>query len=224
MLIDVASKSNVNSIKMPISFPFFRIAKKKKDPGPVEWLIVGLGNPGKKYIDTRHNAGWHLLDTIVRDNSAFSFDEKRSKALLARAELAGVKVALVKPQTYMNLSGQAVAPIARFYKVPPERILVAFDDVDLPPATLRLRPKGGAGGQKGMRSIIQQLGTQEFPRIRLGIGRPPGRMPVEAYVLQKFKPDEWQAMVVTYERAAQAVKAILTDGLDNAMNQFNVSG
>jgi len=194
---------------------------KDKPAGPVEWLIVGLGNPGKKYIDTRHNAGWHLLDTIVRDHSEFRFDEKRNRALIARGKLADVGVALVKPQTFMNLSGEAVGPLARFYKVPPERILVAYDDVDLPPATLRLRPKGGAGGQKGMRSIIQHLGTEEFPRMRLGIGRPPGKMPTEAYVLQKFKPDEWEAMLVTYQEGVEAVKAVITQGIDNAMNKFN---
>lgn len=203
-----------------LSFPWFG-RKKEKGSGPVEWLIVGLGNPGKKYLDTRHNAGWHLLDTIVRSHGDFRFDEKRSKGLMARGRLADAGVALVKPQTFMNLSGQAVAPIARFYKVPPERILVAFDDVDLPLATLRLRPKGGAGGHKGVRSIIQQLGTQEFPRLRLGIGRPSGRMPVEAYVLQKFKPAEWEAMVATYEEAVQAVEAVLTVGIDEAMNRFN---
>ena len=122
----------------------------------------------------------------------------------------------------MNLSGQAVAPIAHFYKVPSERILVAFDDIDLPTATLRLRPKGGGGGHKGMQSCIQHLGTDEFPRIRLGIGRPTGQMPTEAYVLQKFKPDEWQAMLVTYERGVEAIKTILADGINIAMNQFNV--
>ena len=121
----------------------------------------------------------------------------------------------------MNLSGEAVAPIARFFKIPSERILVVFDDVDLPVATLRLRPKGGAGGHKGMRSIIQQLGTNEFPRLRLGIGRPPGQMPVEAYVLQKFKPDEWQAMLTTYEEGVEAVKVVLTEGIEAAMNKFN---
>ena len=196
--------------------------RKEKATGPVEWLIVGLGNPGQKYVDTRHNAGWHLLDTIVRHHHDFRFDEKRGKALVARAKLAGVNVALVKPQTFMNLSGQAVAPIARFYKVSPERILVAFDDVDLSLAALRLRPRGGAGGHKGMRSIIQQLGTENFPRLRLGIGRPPGQMPTEAYVLQKFKPDEWEAMLVTYEQAVEAVKTIITEGIDAAMNQFNM--
>lgn len=206
---------------MPVSFPLFGKSSKEKSAGPVEWLIVGLGNPGAKYIDTRHNAGWHLLDTIVRDQPNFRFDENRNKGLIARGELVGVKVALVKPQTYMNLSGEAVGPIARFYKVPPERILVAFDDVDLPTATLRIRPKGGAGGHKGMRSIIQHLGTEDFPRLRLGIGRPVGQMPVEAYVLQKFKPDEWEAMIELYQRGVEAAKAILKNGLDNAMNQFN---
>ena len=204
------------------SFPIFGGQKKEMAPGPVEWLIVGLGNPGRKYLETRHNAGWHLLDTIAREYADFQFNEKRSKGLIARGELAGVKVALVKPQTFMNLSGEAVGPIAHFYKIPSERILVAFDDLDLPLAKLRLRPKGGAGGHKGMHSVIQHLGTQQFPRIRLGIGRPPGRMPVEAYVLQKFKPNEWDAMLLTYKQGVEAVKAVLTEGIDRAMNQFNV--
>lgn len=203
------------------SLPLFGRPDPEKTGGPVEWLIVGLGNPGQKYVETRHNAGWHLLDTIVRAYSHFRFDEKRSKGLIARGMLAGAGVALVKPQTFMNLSGEAVGPIARFYKVPPERILVAFDDVDLPLAKLRLRPKGGAGGHKGMRSLIQHLGTEDFPRLRLGIDRPPGRMPVEAYVLQKFKPDEWAAMLKTYEAGVEAVKAVLTEGIDQAMNRFN---
>ncbi len=194
---------------------------REKTTGPVEWFIIGLGNPGQKYVETRHNAGWHLLDTIVRDNPNFRFNENRNKALIARGQLAGVNVALVKPQTFMNLSGEAVGPLARFYKVSPERILVAFDDVDLPTATLRLRPKGGAGGHKGMRSLIQHLGTEEFPRLRLGIGRPPGQMPVEAYVLQKFKQDEWEAMLAIYERGVEAVKTLLSAGLDYAMNHFN---
>lgn len=203
------------------SFPLFGRPKKENNSGPIEWLIVGLGNPGQKYLDTRHNAGWHLLDTIVRENSHFRFDENRNRGLIARGELAGIRVALVKPQTFMNLSGEAIGPIARFYKVPPERILVAFDDLDLPLAMLRLRPKGGAGGHKGMLSLIQHLSTENFPRVRLGIGRPPGPMPVEAYVLQKFKPEEWAAMMVTYERGVEAIKTILTQGLDYAMNQFN---
>jgi PTH1 family peptidyl-tRNA hydrolase len=206
---------------MPISFPLFNRARQEKAAGPVSWLIVGLGNPGQKYADTRHNAGWQLLDAITHRQPGFRFDESRNKALIARAEWAGINVALLKPQTFMNLSGEAVAPIARFYKIPIGRILVAFDDVDLPAATLRLRPKGGAGGHKGMQSIIQHLGSQDFPRLRLGVGRPPGQMPTEAYVLQKFKPDEWEAMRATYERAIEAIEILLTNGIDQAMNQFN---
>ena len=207
---------------MPVSFPLFGRARKEKKGGPVGWLVVGLGNPGQKYTDTRHNAGWQLLEAIIRRHPEFRFDESRNKSLVARAEWAGVNVALVKPQTYMNLSGQAVAPIARFYKVPLEHILVAFDDVDLPLATMRLRPKGGAGGHKGMLSLIQQLGSQEFPRLRLGIDRPPGQMPTEAYVLQKFKPDEWEAMTATYEQAVEAIETVLAEGIDIAMNRYNV--
>jgi PTH1 family peptidyl-tRNA hydrolase len=206
------------------SFPLFGRSQKEKTTSPVEWLIVGLGNPGQKYVDTRHNAGWHLLGTVVRHHPHFRFDENRNKGLIARGELAGVKVALVKPQTFMNLSGEAVGPLARFYKVPPERILVAFDDMDLPTATLRLRLKGGAGGHKGMLSVIQHLGTEDFPRLRLGVGRPPGQMPAEAYLLQKFKPDEWEAMVEAYERGVEAIEVLLKHGLDEAMNQFNVRG
>ncbi len=194
---------------------------KNRATGPVEWLIVGLGNPGPKYAATRHNAGWQLLDIIARQNGPARFDERHGKGLVARLELAGVKAALVKPQTFMNLSGEAVAPLARFYKIPPERILVAFDDVDLPLAVLRLRPKGGSGGHKGMRSLIEHLGVEDFPRLRLGIGRPPGQMPVEAYVLQPFKPDELAAMRVTYEQGVEAVQAVLTTGIDTAMNRFN---
>ena len=122
----------------------------------------------------------------------------------------------------MNLSGEAVSPIARFYKIAPIHILVIYDELDLPNAVLKIRKKGGAGGHRGMKSVIQHLGTQEFPRLRLGIGRPPGQMPAEAYVLQKFKPAEWEAMIITYERAVEAIEAILRDGLDNAMNRFNI--
>src|SRR5262245_66684123 len=113
---------------MPLSFPLFGRPQKDKAPGPVEWLVVGLGNPGEKYAETRHNAGWHLLDTLVRDQGGFRFDERRGKALVARGELAGVKVALVKHQTFMNLSGEAVASIARVYKIPPDHILTTLDD------------------------------------------------------------------------------------------------
>jgi PTH1 family peptidyl-tRNA hydrolase len=201
---------------VPLSVPLFGRPK----AGSVDWLIVGLGNPGKKYEATRHNAGFHVLDRLAKAEN-LTFDESRSKALLARGEVASYRVALVKPQTYMNLSGEAVGPVTRFYKVPLEQVLVIYDDIDLPLAQLRLRPKGGSGGHKGLTSLIQHLGSQNFPRMRLGIGRPSGQMPVEAYVLQRFSDVEWQAITQTYQTAVEAIRALLTGGLDYAMNQFN---
>ena len=198
----------------------FGSQKKEMSSGPVSWLIVGLGNPGGKYLDSRHNAGWHVLDRITKEHSHFRFDEKRNKALIARGELAEKKVALVKPQTFMNLSGEAVGPLARFYKVPPENVLVIYDDLDLPMAKLRMRPKGGPGGHNGMRSVIQHIGN-DFPRLRIGIGRPPGQMPGKAFVLQKFKADEWEAMLVTYEQAVEAIEMVVRNGLEMAMNRVN---
>jgi peptidyl-tRNA hydrolase, PTH1 family len=188
--------------------------------GAVQWLIVGLGNPGRKYAMNRHNVGFHIVSLLAEEHG-WAFDETRSQGLMARGTLGDTKVALVKPQTYMNLSGRTVAPISRFYKVPPERIVVIYDDIDLPLGKLRLRPNGGAGGHNGMRSIIDTLGTQQFPRLRIGIDRPPGRMPVEAYVLQDFRPDERAEMAVTYQDAAQAVRMIVTEGFEAAMNAFN---
>jgi PTH1 family peptidyl-tRNA hydrolase len=201
---------------VPLSVPLFGRPK----AGSVDWLIVGLGNPGKKYEATRHNAGFHVLDRLAKAEN-LTFDKSRSKALLARGEVASYRVALVKPQTYMNLSGEAVGPVTRFYKVPLEQVLVIYDDIDLPLAQLRLRPKGGSGGHKGLTSLIQHLGSQNFPRMRLGIGRPSGQMPVEAYVLQRFSDVEWQAITQTYQTAVEAIRALLTGGLDYAMNQFN---
>jgi len=201
---------------VPLSVPLFG----RPQAGSVDWLIVGLGNPGKKYEATRHNAGFHVLDRLAKAEN-LTFDESRSKALLARGEVASYRVALVKPQTYMNLSGEAVGPVTRFYKVPLEQVLVIYDDIDLPLAQLRLRPKGGSGGHKGLTSLIQHLGSQNFPRMRLGIGRPSGQMPVEAYVLQRFSDVEWQAITQTYQTAVEAIRALLTGGLDYAMNQFN---
>ena len=191
-----------------------------KSGGPIDWLIVGLGNPGKKYSQTRHNVGFHIVDHLATLEN-LSFDKRQSKALLARGIVEGVSIGLAKPQTFMNISGEAVAPLARFYKIDPARIFVIYDDLDLPPAQLRIRMKGGAGGHKGMRSIIEQLGTQDFPRMRIGIGRPPGRMPVEAYVLQNFSAAQSEEMAVTREQAVDAIRALLTQGIEFAMNQFN---
>jgi PTH1 family peptidyl-tRNA hydrolase len=198
----------------------FRLFGRPRPAGPIQWLIVGLGNPGRKYGDNRHNAGFHVVDCLASAHD-LRFDVRRNEALLAQGQIEGVRVALVKPQSYMNRSGRAAAGVVRFYKVPPERMLVVFDDLDLPLGSLRLRPKGGAGGHRGVADIIAHLKTQDFPRVRVGIGRPPGQMPSEAHVLQGFRKDEQPIMEQTYRQAVEAIRVTLTDGFEAAMNQFN---
>ncbi len=184
------------------------------------FLIIGLGNPGREYAQTRHNAGFLLLDRLA-ERLGVRFRRLQFKALTTDARYGDAKIILAKPQTYMNLSGQAVGALVRFYKVPPEQLLVAYDDLDLPLGTVRLRPKGGHGGHKGMRSIIERLGTQEFPRLRLGIGRPPGRMDAADYVLQRFSLAELTAMETAWARGVEGIFRWLEDGLDAAMNFVN---
>jgi PTH1 family peptidyl-tRNA hydrolase len=190
---------------------------------PIEqgWLlVVGLGNPGRKYAQNRHNAGFHCLDRLAAKYH-LSFDTKRDKAQVALGRVAGRRVVLAKPQTFMNESGLAVGALARFYKVDPGQVLVIYDDLDLPQGTLRLRPKGSAGGHRGLLSIMEKLGTRDFPRLRVGIGRPPGRMPPKAYVLQDFGADEWPEMQDVYARAVDAIESFIVDGVKEAMNRFN---
>jgi PTH1 family peptidyl-tRNA hydrolase len=182
-------------------------------------LIVGLGNPGREYADNRHNVGFQCLNRLA-EAWGLSFNKRKHKALLARGEMAGLKAILAKPQTFMNLSGEAVERLARSYNVPPEDILVIYDDLDLPLGKIRLRPRGGSGGHKGMNSIIEHLGTDAFPRLRVGIGRPTHGDPVD-YVLEDFAPDERMAMEEAYERAISAVELWLTQGIVAAMNRYN---
>jgi PTH1 family peptidyl-tRNA hydrolase len=184
------------------------------------YLFVGLGNPGREYRQTRHNAGFMLLDRLA-ERLEISFTRMESKALVAKTDYRGRRVILAKPQTFMNLSGQAVSALMRFYKVPVERLMVAYDDVDLPLGTIRIRPGGGSAGHKGMASIIERLGKQDFPRLRLGVGRPPGRMEAADYVLQDFKPEELKLLRLTLDRAAEAAFLFLMDGLEAAMNEYN---
>jgi PTH1 family peptidyl-tRNA hydrolase len=184
------------------------------------YLIAGLGNPGREYRESRHNVGFMVLDRLaVRLGSSFSRLE--SKALVTKGEHEGRRLLLAKPQTYMNLSGQAVGALLRYYKVPIENLLVVFDDVDLPLGTLRLRPAGGSSGQKGMVSIIERLDSQEFPRLRVGIGRPPGRQQAADYVLEDFSRQETAILPEILDRAADAALAFTAEGLDAAMNRFN---
>src|SRR3990172_3912507 len=153
------------------------------------YLLIGLGNPGREYRDNRHNIGFMLIDRLAVRLDARGM-KLQSKAIVIGALYEGRKLILAKPQTYMNLSGQSAQGLLHFYKIPPENLIVAHDDLDLPLGTIRIRPGGGAGGQRGMASTIERLGTQDFPRLRLGIGRPPGRMDPAAYVLQNFSRDD----------------------------------
>ena len=184
------------------------------------FLVVGLGNPGREYRDTRHNIGFMVIDQLCKELRV-SMTRVQSKALVAVGMLEGQKIVLAKPQTFMNLSGQSVGGLVRFYKAPREQIIVAHDDLDLPLGTIRLRPGGGSAGQKGMESIIQQLGTQSFARLRLGIGRPPGQMEPAAYVLQHFTRGEQEIVGLLLPRAVAAVRTFVREGLDAAMNQHN---
>ena len=186
------------------------------------FLIAGLGNPGPEYRQNRHNVGFMVVDALA---SALDISIQRveMRALLGKGTLDGERLILAKPQTYMNNSGQAVASLARFYKIPQEKLLVVHDDLDLPFGTLRLRPFGGTGGQRGMESIVEKLGTRSFPRLRVGIGRPPGRMDPADYVLHNFNPDQQEFIPEVLGRAVKAIQCFILKDIETAMNEFNGS-
>ena len=186
------------------------------------FLIVGLGNPGREYRETRHNIGFLLMDQLAVNLNA-RFTRLQSKALVASTTYHERKIILAKPQTFMNLSGQSVQGLIHFYKLPLTNILIAHDDLDLPPGTIRIRPDGGSAGQKGMSSILERLGTDEFPRLRLGVGRPPGQMQAPDYVLQDFSNGEWILISEILNRAMEAALTFVTEGLNVAMNKYNGS-
>ncbi len=199
------------------------IFTKRNQPEPVTgstYLIVGLGNPGRDYRGTRHNIGFMVIDQLAKDLGV-SFSRVQSNSLVVQAIRDGKKIILAKPHTYMNLSGQAVGSLVKFYKLPLTQMLVAHDDIDLPIGTLRMRPGGGSAGQKGLESIIGRLGTQEFPRLRIGVGRPPGRMIAADYVLQEFSKAERELLPAILERASEAALVFTDNGLEQAMNRFN---
>ncbi len=185
-------------------------------------LIVGLGNPGREYAGNRHNVGFLTADRWAAAH-AISFNKIQHHAMIALGRSGERRVMIAKPQTYMNESGRAVGALLRFYKIPAEQLLVVFDDLDLPFGTIRLRADGGAGGHNGMRSIIQHLGGDQFARLRIGIGRPPGRMDPAAFVLQDFSREEAAELDALLDRAGQAIDAFITAGITAAMNQFNMN-
>ncbi len=185
------------------------------------WLIVGLGNPGEKYENTRHNVGFLVVDELAERQSA-PIQRLRFKALTNLLTIAGEKALVMKPVTYMNLSGEAVRPAADFYKIPPERILVISDDTALDPGKLRIRLKGSAGGHNGLKSIIQHLGTDQFPRLRVGVGQKPHPdYDLADWVLGKFQGEDKKTMDAAVKRAADAVECLLREGPERAMSQFN---
>jgi len=184
------------------------------------FLIVGLGNPGQAYRHNRHNVGFMVVDRLAK-RLGVVFSRMESRALVTRGEHQGKRILIAKPHTYMNLSGQTVGALMRFYKVPFENLLVVYDDVDLPLGTMRMRPGGGSGGQKGMVSIIERLGGEDFPRLRLGIGRPPGRMEAADYVLQDFSSGDLEYMDQVMDQAVDAILIFVAEGLEAAMNRYN---
>ena len=189
--------------------------------GGPSWLVVFLGNPGPKYDFTRHNAGFLVCDALAR-KKGFSVNRLRFSALTAQVDLGGEKALVMKPQTFMNLSGNAVGQAVRFYKIPAERVLVVSDEVSLPPGKLRIRTKGSAGGHNGLKSIIAALGTDAFPRIRVGVGAPPHPdYDMADWVLGVFRDQDALDMQAAAERAAEAVESYIKDGPERAMNRFN---
>lgn len=192
-----------------------------KPSGSVTWLVVFLGNPGPKYECTRHNAGF-MAGEALEKKLGVSINRLRFKALTAAAEICGEKVLLMKPQTFMNLSGEAVGEAARFYKIPPEHVLVVSDEVSLPLSRLRVRPKGSAGGHNGLKSIIAALGSDAFPRIRIGVGAPPHPdYDMADWVLSVFRNQDLEDMRAAADRAAEAVICYIGEGPERTMNRFN---
>ncbi len=190
--------------------------------GPIDWLVVCLGNPGDRYASTRHNMGY-LVGDVLSERHKIRVRRIRFHALCGDGTIGGCRVLLLKPQTYMNLSGTAVQEAVSFYKLPPERVLVLVDDIALPPGRIRIRQSGSAGGHNGLKNIIARLGTDQFPRVKVGVGAPPHPDYDQVdWVLGIPQGDDRTAIGQALERAADAVETILRDGFDKAMNEYNV--
>ncbi|OGO14786.1 MAG: aminoacyl-tRNA hydrolase [Chloroflexi bacterium RBG_16_48_8] len=186
------------------------------------YLIVGLGNPGRRFREDRHNIGFMVLDRILT-RLDLTFSRSQQNALVADGKMDEHKVIFAKPQTFMNNVGKAVAPLLRYYRIPLKNLLVIFDDLDLPLGTIRIRPQGGSGGHRGMQSILRYLGLENFPRMRLGIGRPPGQMDPAAYVLQSFSKNEMDIVHIILEKAMDSIEVYIRDGIEAAMTRFNTN-
>lgn len=183
-------------------------------------LIVGLGNPTDKYEGTRHNVGFEVIDKIA-DEYRIGLDTIKHKGVYGKGKIDGQTVILLKPMTFMNLSGESVSAVAAYYKIEPEDIIVVYDDINLDVGRLRIRGKGSAGGHNGIKNIIAHLHTDEFPRVRIGVGMKPPKMDLADYVLSRFKDDERVQIETGYDNAVKAVALLVQDELDQAMNNYN---
>jgi PTH1 family peptidyl-tRNA hydrolase len=197
---------------------FFR--RGSEDGGSDRWMIAGLGNPGARYAGTRHNAGAMVLDQLVEETGA-TLKRHKSGCLIAEPTLRGVRVVLARPLAFMNESGRPLRDLARWYKIPVDRLVVVHDELDLPFGDVRVKVGGGLAGHNGLRSIANHLGSREFARVRIGISKPPGRKQGTDHVLDEFDSRERKALPEVIERAAHAVERILEAGLDRAMNEVN---
>ena len=194
----------------------------KKQSGE-NWLIVGLGNPGREYERSRHNCGFRALD-LIAESLGCKTDKLKFQGLYCQTTYNGKKLFLLKPQTYMNLSGRSVLQLSAYFNIPPQRIIVLFDDISLPPGRLRIRADGSAGGHNGIKSIIQEVGSQDFPRVKIGVGAKPNpEYDLADWVLSSFSTQEEKALSVSLKNAADAALAIIDHGVPEAANKFNGS-
>ena len=184
------------------------------------YLIVGLGNPENEYVHTRHNMGFDTINELAQNNG-MTITKSKFKSLYETGIIQGKKVILLKPQTYMNLSGQAIKEVVDFFNIKPEEILVIYDDIDIEKGQIKLRKKGGAGSHNGMKSVVQELQTTEFPRIRVGIGQPEYKSDMINYVIGKVPEEEQKILQEGTHKAAEAIEEVLKNGIDIAMNKFN---
>lgn len=185
------------------------------------FVIAGLGNPGSRFENTRHNVGFEVID-LLSGKYGIKVNKVKHKALIGEGTVEGSRVLLVKPQTFMNLSGESIRDIVEWYKLPPEQLVITYDDVDLPVGGVRIRAKGSAGTHNGMRSVIYQLQSDEFPRIRIGIGKNPPNWELADYVLGRFAPDDRKLIDEAVKKAGEAAAAIVSSGVNLAMNRYNV--
>jgi PTH1 family peptidyl-tRNA hydrolase len=206
---------------------FRRAPKEKSDDAPAaeplaetRWVVAGLGNPGEEYSRSRHNAGFRVMERIAKSKNA-QFDRRKFKGMIAEAELAGARALLIKPQTYYNGSGECLAAVLGYYKVPPSRLIVVHDELDLEAGRLRLKQGGSDAGNRGVRSIAESLGTPDFIRVRVGVSRPSGGRESKDYLLEGMSTEARENLDDSIKRAAQAVEAIIANGLERAMGRFN---